>query len=400
MRRTSAGLMLFVVAWSVSLYFAVPVRSDFVKTIIYDGQGFVPGGIAIGNIYLPPKPALTYIYCVQGENEDLVAWSYHPSSPQKWHQHVLLSGVAYEGITIGQGRNDGTDRLYCIKNDQLWEVWSKDTTSTPALVNKLADDQWVHVVIASGRNDGVNRVYASTRQEKIYEFTYDRVSGQWLFEIIDLGMKCDDIGAGRNDGVNRIYGVGGDDDWTICELTYDDIAGWHKTDAYSWIWEESSFPANMSDAFLAPARGEHDGRKLHIYYLDPYREINELTYESGTWTNKPVDAGTNTENYYGPGIQEWGRSFDYGELWHQSRPTPDRLLWTSGVRRDLEPEYTVYVFGFAYDPVTQEWIGYNAGAVGIHGACVRIGDVRKSADYALYAITVDGKLVELYLKEK
>ncbi|TET44756.1 hypothetical protein E3J62_09460 [candidate division TA06 bacterium] len=410
MARRLIRLVLFISACSMWACLPEPKAKElvpepgWVKQVIAEGDGY-PGGIAVGNAILPPKPAIHYIYCAKG-NGDLVAFSTTAQDPTNWPGQLLKAGVGYEGVFIGPGRNDGNHRLYCVKDEQLWEVFSSDggLTWTDVLMLQITDTQWDYVIIGSGRNDGVDRVYATDKLFNIYEFTFNHGTGLWEWTTYNEGVRCEAIGPGRNDVTNRIYGVGpaGGEELTINELTYQSGV-WVKTvpAPYTWDWGgRTPFTSILRGVTLAPARGPHDNHKLHIYYQNPYDGVGELTWDPGTssWQNSTVLLNMGTNYAYGTGIQQWGTPFAYGKIWHETQPILHKLLWIGGI--ETSSESPSYLFGFAHNPGTGEWDYVNLGVAGKHGLDVEVGDVRECGDYGIYVMSMDWQLVEFYLEQQ
>lgn len=112
----------------------------------------------------------------------------------------------YCGMSGGNGRNDGKNRMY-LASGGLYELtyngknWDKVVIAGP---NEICT-----VTIADG-NDGVNCLYTGS-SKGIGEYTF--IDGVWKKTAnYDTKYKVNDlvVGQGRNDRVNRIY-VAGDD---------------------------------------------------------------------------------------------------------------------------------------------------------------------------------------------
>lgn len=129
-------------------------------------------------------------------------WTYSPiSSPSGYYMGNF-------GIAIGDGRNDGTKRLYIgiYPGYVLCEYTYSGNWSYNIIATGLS--QVMGLAIGDGRNDGINRLYVACRYEGIREYTYS--GGTWNLtatipvsgEIFDI-----DIAKARNDNLNRLYCV-------------------------------------------------------------------------------------------------------------------------------------------------------------------------------------------------
>ena len=144
------------------------------------------------------------------------------------HVDLGSGGKVMWSVAIGNGRNDGMNRIYGANSDgHIYEfsfsggVWAKvDLGSGGDVMDGIAVD--------NGRNDGVTRVYGANKDRHIYEFTYS--GGVW--NKVDVGsggnfMYSVAVGNGRNDGVMRIYGANADTQ--IYEFSYSGGA-WSSVD--------------------------------------------------------------------------------------------------------------------------------------------------------------------------
>ena len=128
-------------------------------------------------------------------------WNYSPiSSPSGYYMGNF-------GIAIGDGRNDGVNRIYIgiYPGYVLCEYTYTGNWNYEIIATGLS--QVMGIAVGDGRNDGINRVYVATRYEGIREYTYSNgwnltatipVSG----EIFDI-----DIAKAKNDNLNRLYCV-------------------------------------------------------------------------------------------------------------------------------------------------------------------------------------------------
>lgn len=117
-------------------------------------------------------------------------------------------------IAIGDGRNDGKERVYLSNYDNHIYEWSyyPDSGWRCLAIGEGAPNHhgMISVVVGQGRNDGINRVYGGHANGWLYEFTY--FQGQWLKDSLTPSSNFFfgiGIGDGHNDNVNRVYGFGG-----------------------------------------------------------------------------------------------------------------------------------------------------------------------------------------------
>jgi len=117
--------------------------------------------------------------------------------------------------TMGDGRNDGINRLYfgTVEGCLYEYTYNSETTPYPwdktlcaqLTVGAQKDITWLKIY--DGKNDGINRIYASCYNGNNYEFFYNSESDEWETSIVDnsgaypYGII---VGDTRNDGTNRI----------------------------------------------------------------------------------------------------------------------------------------------------------------------------------------------------
>ncbi len=131
------------------------------------------------------------------------------------------------GIAFGDGRNDGTTRLYAadlgLSGYALYEfTWNG--AGWEAFQIAPIPSQIMGVAVGDGRNDGVNRVYTVSRAFGVLEYTFD--GSAWSqTAAIPVGAEIFDIalGSARNDGINRLYVIK-EDTGTLYEASFDGAA--------------------------------------------------------------------------------------------------------------------------------------------------------------------------------
>lgn len=191
------------------------------------------------------------------------------------------------GIALGRGRNDGINRLYMTRiNGHVYEyTYSGGAWVTADLGSPNAS--LYGVLVGPGRNDGINRVYACGDQVPTVEYT--RVGSVWEKDTVQAGQRhwLPDIGPGRNDGVNRLYcpnGMG--NTRTVTEYTWSGSA-----------FSRSDLPVvagNPLSVFVG--RGRNDG--IDRVYASSRSKAYEFTYSGSIWQTADILPSYGTEERY------------------------------------------------------------------------------------------------------
>jgi len=215
-------------------------------------------------------------------NNHIYEWSYYPDSG--WICADVGEGVPDHhgmiGVTVGQGRNDGINRVYGgHANRWLYEFtyssgqWLKDS------LRPINSSVYFGVQVGDGRNDEIKRVYGfggSAIQGR--EFTWDSSGDTWLMKTASQPhyVWFFDIGDGRNDGIKRIYGT--------------QYQGRLNTSEPSLLlentWNGSNFAENQvssrSAVITQVGQGRNDG-VTRVYVSATGDHIYEYTYSAGNW---------------------------------------------------------------------------------------------------------------------
>jgi hypothetical protein len=143
-----------------------------------------------------------------------------------WLPESVLDGSSGNGdilaIKNGNGRNDGTTRLYVAHSSGSPGLveYSWNSTTEKYDVVTLINKSVGRFAIGQGRNDGINRIYAVERGVgEVYECVWDTGSSMFRNELIFTGTPSNGsvfVADGRGDKINRIYVWAGG----IYELTY------------------------------------------------------------------------------------------------------------------------------------------------------------------------------------
>jgi len=189
---------------------------------------FSYGNGAWSVVELPqPTDVLWSQYCGvgPGRNDDTMrvyaTIEHHPAAPARIFEWTFRNNAwqldgsfgqassSYNGLDIGDGRNDGAQRLYVGSSDgHTYEFTYENGAWVRRDIGSVPEGAGF-VVVGKGRNDNINRVYAGGRDGYLYEFTYS--SGIWLREGVRIdttagwGVGPIAIGDVQNDGRNRVY---------------------------------------------------------------------------------------------------------------------------------------------------------------------------------------------------
>jgi len=131
-------------------------------------------------------------------------------------------------IEVGDGRNDGVQRVYIGGNNGiLFEFTWNGTGWDSIAVHDDGGTKWT-IIIGNGRSDDPphNRVYEACHDGHVYESTWNDSTATWnnVDVGIGIGLGIDNnmwgigIGKGRNDGIERVFA--GNYDHRVYEFSY------------------------------------------------------------------------------------------------------------------------------------------------------------------------------------
>ncbi len=240
-------------------------------------------------------------------------------------------------IRVGDGRNDGVQRVYAICEDARVYEWTYTGSGwTRATVGILPGSGWcLGIDIGKGRNDGLNRVYATQIDGNVYEFFWNGT--QWIRTA--LGNPNSTIygvfvGPGRNDGINRIYASGDgvppvEYSWTGSFWDKDTVenanlqqwlpyVGPGRNDGINrlylpnsmgssytvaeYTWTGSNFvrsdlpPVDGNPLCIVIGPGRNDG--INRLYVSSRAKVYEFTYQSGVWQTVDIIPAYGNEGRY------------------------------------------------------------------------------------------------------
>jgi hypothetical protein len=261
-------------------------------------------GLEIHNLTMGPGrgDGRTRIYACSLDG-NLYEISFNGSS---WSQATV--GVPDPPCThaaVGNGRNDGVNRLYATRNQTVWEyTWTG--TSWSAVRVGTVNRGIVHGIdLGPGRGGTVNHLYVASSASGTYEATFS--GGVW--SMVSMGDDGDvrnvSFGAGRNDGVTRVYA--GISTGVIREFTWTGAA-WSEVDVNQ--------PTGSVIVHAYVRAGRNDGR-MRVYGASGDGSAYEFTWNGTGWTM--VDMGGGSAYLYGfsPGTRPgdsrqrlYGSAFD------------------------------------------------------------------------------------------
>ncbi|HOE05832.1 MAG TPA: T9SS type A sorting domain-containing protein [Bacteroidales bacterium] len=152
------------------------------------------------------------------------------------------------------------------------------------------NDKTYGICVGNGRNDGLNRVYVTTRGEPtdagIYEWTYQ--GNAWVMTAtVATGLKnliTIDLGKGRNDNVNRLYAV----EW-----------GGATSRVFEYSWNGSAWVSSLVETTTKPMLsvmvGDGRGDGITRVYVDGWIIHREYTWNGTTWNKFNISLGHGTE---------------------------------------------------------------------------------------------------------
>ncbi|MEW6040292.1 MAG: hypothetical protein AB1633_02110, partial [Elusimicrobiota bacterium] len=239
-------------------------------------------------------------------------------------------------LRLGDGRNDGKNRLYIgTGGSEVWEyTWSGSSLSKTLVTGPMTTYEIDGLIISDGRNDGVNRLYVKVGgyspytvdfkaqstpikfgPHKLAEYTWNSTLNKWDEVIISSSSDSDIFYGGlfiddaRNDGIKRVYtngllsasayNMGGwqiNDLSKIVEYTFNNNTGKWEQNIFQYTiklgprrieWEDGSISLGSPDDFpnfflaaLVDARG--DGKKrIYVDYGGVWKNEFRTIYGVG-----------------------------------------------------------------------------------------------------------------------
>lgn len=153
-----------------------------------------------------------------------------------------------------------------------YSQWNVDTIGIGILSGNTPP---FDVAVGDGRNDGINRLYVSSKNGELTEFTYD--NGSWEYvEVVpyirNLGLIA--VGNGRGDGVSRVY-------WSEFMGAVGSVleASWNGSG-----WEIDTIDKGVQSLSIFIGPGRNDGRnRVYAGTFGTSAGLWEYTYDNGNW---------------------------------------------------------------------------------------------------------------------
>lgn len=227
-----------------------------------------------------------YVIC---EDARVYEWTYIGGG--NWSRTTVgtLPGSGWcLGIDIGKGRNDGLNRIYATQIDgNVYEFFYNGTQWVRTALGN-PNSTIYGVFVGPGRNDGINRVYASGDGVPPVEYFWS--GSVWIKDTVENANRqqwLPYVGRGRNDGVDRLYlpnSMGSI--YTVAEYT----------------WNGSSFirsdlpPVGGNPLCVVIGPGRNDG--INRVYASSRAKVYEFTYQGGTWQTVDIIPNYGNEGRY------------------------------------------------------------------------------------------------------
>lgn len=240
--------------------------------------GGSPAGAEIHNMGMGPgrNDGITRLYAGSLDGS-LYEISYTGSS---WTQSTVgtQSASVFHAI-VGDGRGDGTNRVYGARGNAVWEYTWTGSGWGEVQVGTVTSN--AHgLALGAGRGDGRVRLYLATTGAGVFEATFS--NGSWSMEgVADVGdTRNVGVGAGRDDGIARVYtaranGVMSELSWTG--------SGWSASDM------NSSVGAVLIHAYVVD--GRNDGAR-RVYSSAGNGNAYEFAWNGSGWTLTVLGGGS------------------------------------------------------------------------------------------------------------
>jgi len=222
------------------------------------------------------------------EDARVYEWTYTGSGWSRTTVGILPGSGWCLGIDIGKARNDGLNRVYATQIDgNVYEFFYNGTQWVRTALGN-PNSTIYGVFVGPGRNDGINRVYASG--DGVPPVEYSWTGSFWRKDTVqnaNLQQWLPYVGPGRNDGINRLYlpnSMGSTR--TVAEYTWTG-SGFVRTDL-------PALAGNPLCISIAP--GRNDG--VNRLYVSSRAKVYEFTYQSGTWQYVDIIPNYGNEGRY------------------------------------------------------------------------------------------------------
>lgn len=257
---------------------------------------------------------------VSGHSGGVHEWSFD-SIAKSWNQTLISdAGTSLEMLALGDGRNDGINRLYFtefVGKGKIYEAtWGGSSWNVVTIATNV---QSLCCFIGKGRNTSTNYLYIGTNNG-LFEYFYNGtawVKTQMHFSGLEgVGQVAD----GRNDGVNRVYSDGN----FVREFSWG---------GSNYTWDEFETVNNGPDASFV-GDGRNDG--VNRVYVNAVNKNGtnkgrlEYTYSSGTWVVTQVDPVASRGDFMLAKLKSDGKNRLYGTQAYAA------CCYTAGPLREFE----------------------------------------------------------------
>jgi hypothetical protein len=247
-----------------------------------------------------------YACQVNGTSGSLWEISWLPGS-ERWVSRRVGPRADCKHAEVGEGRNDGVDRVYAARGAEIREyTWHRDRKRwVGRLVGSLPTGIAHGLVLGRGRGGTRNHVYVASTETGSHEATF--AGGRWVMRKMGDGGDVRNmwVGAGRHDGVGRVYGAIADPaNRGIREFTWNGSA---------WAIKRIASPIGLIHAEVA--RGRNDG-VARIYAAAIDGRAFEFTRSGGQWVRRLMGSagdylyGLHFGKTHGGVLRIYGASFD------------------------------------------------------------------------------------------
>ncbi len=222
------------------------------------------------------------------EDANVYEWTYTGTGWTRVSLGAMPGSGWCLGIDIGKGKNDGLNRVYATRIDGNIHEYFYNGTQWVRTSLGNPNSTIYGVCVGTGRNDGINRVYASGDGVPPVEYAWS--GSVWLKDTVEsanLQQWLPTVGPGRNDGVQRLY--------------LPNSMGSVRTVA-EYTWNGTAFVRNdlpsVTGNPLSIAIGAGRNDVINRIYCSSRTKVYEFTYQSGTWQVVDILPGYNDEARY------------------------------------------------------------------------------------------------------
>lgn len=338
-------------------------------------------------------------------------------SQEEWKMEPVGTYDWFYEIKIGDGRNDGINRLYSATYDGHLLEWTfnKETfeweMEVCGEVPGSAEPVYKRIIsiwIGKGRNDNLNRIYGACVNGYNYEFFYDSSSDSWEMNPFGYGYFQTGIivGDSRNDNVNRVISSGYqvkimehswlNNSWSPTMVSAENIdvwpsyighgrndninriysPNWSKKYLHEFSWNGSSYDEvkiDMDHPLVKSITGDgHNDGVIRVYSSEWDGHVVESYWDGNDWISTDIMEGQ-ADNHSRYGLC-FGKTHD----------------------DDVNRLYSVAQFGALREHYYEdgEWNNTEIDAITGATADLTVGDARNDNINRVYVAGSNGNLYE------